>query len=91
MKDLSHVYATFPKRIRGLYALAAESEPDAAEAIVAAADAFYDTVATLKASRTMLIDLRDKHLNHTAAITRALVQHQIESIDRAILKTNGGR
>jgi hypothetical protein len=41
----------------------------------------------LESVRSMLVDLRDKHLNHTAAVVRALVQHRIEAVDKALSQT----
>jgi allophanate hydrolase subunit 1 len=38
----------------------------------------------LESARSMLVDLRDKHLNHTAAVVRAIVQHRIEAADAAL-------
>lgn len=41
------------------------------------------------AAREELINLRDKHLSHTAAIVRALVQKRIEQIDGALVEDDG--
>lgn len=43
-------------------------------------------LAELKADLESLIDLRDKHLSHTAAVVRALVQKRIEATQAAIAK-----
>lgn len=37
----------------------------------------------------MLIDLRDTHLNHAAAVVRALVQKRVEATQAAITKAKG--
>lgn len=38
----------------------------------------------LELARDMLIVLRDKHLNHTAAVIRALVQKRIDGINNLV-------
>jgi hypothetical protein len=76
----------------------APAKPEDTEFAVAASRYDFAHAATLEAenkrlrealesARSMLVDLRDRHLNHTAAVVRAHVQHRIEAVDKALSQT----
>lgn len=48
-----------------------------------------DLLAEAKADLSALIELRDKHLAHAAAVVRALVQKRIDATQAAIAKATG--
>lgn len=64
-------------------------KPEEIEAISRRVEAIPDLERELIANREILIDLRDNHLNHAAAVVRALVQKRIEAADRALSKAKG--
>lgn len=60
--------------------------PSISHELVHAANLKYELMEELLKNRQALIELRDKHLDHAAAIVRALVQKRIEAADAIILR-----
>ena|SRR5690625_535230 len=83
-RDEWHVAS--PKRYPAFTVLCGTVEAEANARLIAAAP---ELLAELVASVERLEELRDRHLLHAAAVTRALVQKRIDAARVAIAKATG--